>query len=320
MIFLRVVNFFRSPRFSSWIVSAVLHIVLLLAFVFLFSGGTRYNPAPGERMARAGIVLKVDTNHGEVYTDGNNNAFNSEGVRATVSVEEMLEQTFATDRLETPHHAIGVGTLNGDIGNVASLNTNKGFVGAGDKGTGVGGGGGYSTVTFFGEGTGNRFVFVIDMSGSMAENGGRPFIAAKRHLISAIDSLKDTNEFNVIFYNDTDLQLFPSPKRSTDANKVAAKRFINARIPNGGTKHGQPLYKAITMKPDVVFFLTDGDAHSDLGPADVENLTRFNARSKTSAQINTIRFGDNENGGGFMRKLAAENDGQYRFVHMRMFE
>ncbi|MDR3109370.1 MAG: VWA domain-containing protein [Planctomycetaceae bacterium] len=319
MDFLRTTNLFRSPRFSSWIGSAVLHIILLLAFLFLFKGGTRYNSVPSERTVRAGIVLKSEVEHGEIYTDGNNNAFNSEGVKVAVSVEEMLEHTFATDKLETPRNAIGVDALSGDVGSVASLNISNGFAGAGDKGTGVGGGS-YSTVTFYGEGTGNRFVFVIDMSGSMSENGGRPFLAAKRQLISAIDSLKDTNEFNIIFYNDTDLQLFSSPQRSTDANKAAAKRFINARIPGGGTKHSQPLYKAIAMKPDVVFFLTDGDAHSDLRPADVESLTRYNGRSKTSAQINTIRFGDNEDGGGFMRKLSAENDGQYRFVNVRTFE
>ncbi|HBT78513.1 MAG TPA: hypothetical protein DEB39_16670, partial [Planctomycetaceae bacterium] len=266
--------------FSSWFGSLVFHaLILLLLFFFVSVRGNPDSP-PGERLNNAGIVFKQDGEEGRVYSDSDGNTHTESPAAATPSMRDMFEERFSEQAIadSLPETAIGVSSPRGQpgIGNVTSLNTGAGLTGSDRAGTGAGPGGGKTKVRFWGtEGTAQRFVFVIDRSSSMLEDGGRPFREAKAELRRAVDSLTPENRFNVVFYSDTMSAIFGEVlKAADDINKTAAKRIIDGTLPAGGTDHEAPLIRALRMKPEVIFFLTDGDEKDALSAAALDRIQR----------------------------------------------
>ena len=153
--------------------------------------------------------------------------------------------------------------------------------------------GGVRTGIFGLETRGNRFVYVFDRSASMADPEGRPLAAAKRELLRSLDELGDVQQFHVIFYNDRHQVFTPEGSRgrlvfATDANRRAARRFVESVQPAGGTRHAEPLATAFRLAPDAVFLLTDADAGDDLEPGEIERLLRL----ADGARCMVIQFGD----------------------------
>ena len=161
-------------------------------------------------------------------------------------------------------------------------------------------------------------MYVFDHSGSME---GTQLRAAKRELIQSLDSLGDHHQFNIIFFNHT-IRLWKPPERgrrlipATEPNKHNAARFVESIVAEGGTRPLEPLMEAIVHRPDVIFFLTDGE---DFTPAQLREIERLNNRVGRGIQINVIEFG----GGGFadrssrlLQQLAVENHGQHLYVNV----
>jgi hypothetical protein len=182
------------------------------------------------------------------------------------------------------------------------------LAGAGD-GTGEGSGGGVADISFFGTtGTANSVAFVVDMSGSME---GSRFARARLELIHAIVRLKSTQKFYVVFFNSQTFPLFhPKPATemvpATSLNKRRATRWINARTPGTSTNADPALRFALALKPDVIFFLTDGE---------IPPITQVTAKEQNRAGvvINTIAF-EGRQGEVILRAMAEENGGTYRYV------
>lgn len=192
--------------------------------------------------------------------------------------------------------------------------------GGGRGGSGGGGGAasgfgaGAGTTQFFGAFvSGNKFVYVIDRSGSMSERNKME--SAKRELLDSVAQLAPEAQFQVIFYNlrvDV-LSISAGAKRlvyATDANKAVVRRKLGEIIPEGGTEHLPALKAALGLNPDVIFFLTDAD---DLREREVKDATDLN---KGRAQIHTIEFGTGAESErpNTLRKLAEQNRGTYRYV------
>ncbi|MSR59432.1 MAG: VWA domain-containing protein [Planctomycetaceae bacterium] len=155
--------------------------------------------------------------------------------------------------------------------------------------SGEGGGSGPELAAgFFGsKGEGRSFVYVVDMSQSMA---GARFRRALAELVRSINRLKPTQSFYVYFFNDQTFPLYdPRPARglqmATPANKSRASRWINARRPYSTTDPGQALQRALEMQPDVIFLLTDGELDE---PDRVRDSIR--QHNKSSVTIHTIAF------------------------------
>lgn len=179
-----------------------------------------------------------------------------------------------------------------------------------------------STAMVFGvSGTGSRFVYVFDRSDSMNGYGGKPLRAAKRELIRSIGSLTDRQQFALIFYNDrpTPFGASSGPGSMITAERgmvVSATRYIGGITAYGGTGHLDALEMALSMAPDVIFFLTD---------AAVPSLSRtqlgdVRARAQSSGTtIHTIEFGSQPSPSptSFLKRLAAENGGQYRYLDVQ---
>jgi hypothetical protein len=312
-------------RIPSWIGSVLFHFCLLLVILFCFRLFPEPPTAPGDRLASGGIVLKKDSGNQKVYDDGKNNESDetnlnsAEEIATAPTLERMLDGNLSeADLSRNLPETIGRQTASHQPANIFSaLNTGNTQIG-GDQFPALSNGkGGGKTLRVFGtEGTGNSFVFVFDRSGSMSEHAERPIRAAKTELIQCIDSLENLYRFNIIFYNENYLAWKQNRKmmEATDQNKENAKRFVEGITPVGGTRHLEPLLDAIKHRPDVIFFLTDGDEAHALSAGQLDKIARDNSHR---SQINVIQFGVGTNReSNFLKKLAANNRGQYVYVNV----
>ena len=173
-----------------------------------------------------------------------------------------------------------------------------------EKGPSVAGG------SFFGlRADGKRFVYVVDCSGSMA---GDPYARATMELLSSIANLEKTQQFFVIlystesypmFYPTFSQEFFSATDDSIRQTKIWLKDFSDG---GGGTNPEPALEQALAMKPDAIYFLTDGAI-----PPSTPSTVRGANSHKTP--VHTIGF-VNRAGEEVLRKIAEENRGQYKFV------
>jgi hypothetical protein len=181
--------------------------------------------------------------------------------------------------------------------------------------SGAPGGTGYATTSVFGvEGHGNKFVYLFDRSASM---DGPPLSAAKRQLLESLQQLDEVNQFQIIFFN-SKTRMFDASgggKRiafASDRNKQLAANFVGGITADGGTDRIIALRDALSLSPNVIFFLSDAD--DPMSASELAEVARLNRRAQ--AAICVIEFGrkpapmaDN-----FLMQLARESGGKYGYV------
>jgi hypothetical protein len=178
-------------------------------------------------------------------------------------------------------------------------------------------GGGKVRTSMFGlPGEGYKFVYVLDRSGSMGGDGSASLKAVKAELLASLKNLDTVHQFQIIFYNERPVLFNPSgaPGKlafATQRNKQTAEKFLDSIQAAGGTDHEAALRMAAGMKPDVIFFLTDGDkpklTSEQIGKAE---------RWLGGIRVNIIEFGpspapDKES---FLKELARRVGGEYLYV------
>lgn len=166
---------------------------------------------------------------------------------------------------------------------------------------------------FFGiSGYGQTFVYVVDCSGSMNENG--KFERARYELLHSIEQLNKNQRYFVIFYNhqthpmEGDKPVFASPERIAKTTQ-----WISLAEADGGTNPLPALTIALSMQPDAIYFLSDGQ----FDPNTIR-LMRFrnrpNLRLKTKTiPIHSVAFYDRF-AAGLMQTIAKNSGGEFRFV------
>ncbi len=198
----------------------------------------------------------------------------------------------------------------------------SGGLGLGDGGGSLGnakGGGKVKTSVFGIEGEGAKFVYVFDISDSMNGYYGRPLAAAKRELVGSLQTLNAEHEFQVIFYNDEPRPFAGSYKlfRADDKQKQSAINFVKDKSATGGTRHLPALKKALLLRPDVIFFLTDAD-DPPMKPSEIEEIQYMASFNNTS--INAIQFGEGPSSGAkWIQSIASGTRGQFRYVDAAKF-
>ena len=147
------------------------------------------------------------------------------------------------------------------------------------------------------------------------------FESRKRNSSSA-STLEQTQQFQVIFYNQTVLELTgnsdrPSMQWATDINRTLARQFISGVQPDGGTDHMPALKKALRYQPENLFFLTDADQPI----LSARELNEIKTANNGRTAIHCVEFGKGPeiSGDNFLRKLARENGGTYRYRDVTKF-
>jgi hypothetical protein len=163
--------------------------------------------------------------------------------------------------------------------------------------------------SFFGiRADGRRFVYVVDCSGSMI---GAPYQRAQQELIRSLAALTKAQEFFVILFSDDSYPMFfPNTTRefvkASDEAIEQVQAWVISLSHHGGTNPEPALALALKMKPDAVFFLTDG-AIPDSTPDSVRQA------NKSKVSVHTIGF-MNRAGETALQRIAEENNGRYLFV------
>ena len=293
----------RPDRFSSvagWVTSIVLHSLLLLSF----TGITWYaglGAGAGER--EVGIVVESNAS---IHSGG------SVGLSPLEpSSPDLTAPPLATSEKKQPIENLGgsVASSGTDVEiNVGSLDGGAAGPVEGDWGSlsaGEGGAGGKGA-SFFGlEARGGKFVYVVDRSSSMRHNKLQD---TKAELIRSVHSLTRTMEFFIIFY-DSSYEPMPAGGlvKATGPNKSRYLGWVEAMGCRGGTQPEQAMLMALSLKPDSIWLLSDGQFSPRA--CDVIRAANPNAR----IQIHTIAF-HSQRGQQVLQRIAEENGGHYRFV------
>lgn len=187
----------------------------------------------------------------------------------------------------------------------------------GGQGQGVRGNPGQVTTGVFGvQGKGTKFVYVFDRSGSMAGYEGRPLAASKSQLLRSLKDLTSVNQFQIVFYNNSP-QIFhirgnsPALAFGDESSKDRADRFVRGVIAQGGTSHLPALKVGLALQPDVIFFLTDAD-EPKMTPDELAQVKRAN--KGTAIHCIEFGYGSPTSELNFIKRIAAENGGQYVYV------
>lgn len=134
-------------------------------------------------------------------------------------------------------------------------------------------------------------VFVIDVSGSMRQNGKME--QAKAALQYGLDRLGAEDRFNVISFSSFEEACFEAMQPANEDKLNEARKFVAALQPSGSTNINAALQKALAMKADgdalpIVAFITDGVPTSGVTAVD---MILKNAQEAGAAERRIFCFG-----------------------------
>lgn len=170
------------------------------------------------------------------------------------------------------------------------------------------------------DGIGDTIVYVIDTSSSMS---GSRLKIAQTQLKASLQRLQPNQKFAVIFYNERRerLRLRRQDDQSmyfaNDVNKELAGHEVDRVTSDRGTDHMPALLEALSLKPDVIYFLTDGD-EPEVSPAQLAEIRRLAG----SLTIHVVRFGDgtlSSRGPTWLERLASLSNGEYGEINVDAF-
>jgi len=134
---------------------------------------------------------------------------------------------------------------------------------------------GRSAASFFGvPGKGKSIVYLIDCSSSMGPSGALE--TARHELLASLGTLPEGVRFQIIVFHSQSRTLLGrdgwlSPDSATFERVTSALRDLQAE---GKTDYDQALKRALSFRPDVLYFLTDA---RDLPSRLILDTTRLNA-------------------------------------------
>lgn len=172
----------------------------------------------------------------------------------------------------------------------------------------------------------SKVVFVLDVSRSMGWNGRLE--AAQKELVEVLEHLPRGTRFNLVVFSDRAWPWEGALVPATLTNVKRAVAYIGRQRPIAGTAAYEALQAAFADQDvDTVFFLSDGHPSGgtvvdpELILADVAEWNRFrrvrvHAIALLAGEPPPAFAGmeDADRATAFMRRLAAENDGDFKVV------
>ncbi|MEW6356191.1 MAG: VWA domain-containing protein [Planctomycetota bacterium] len=280
-----------------WVVSFAVHLALLILLAVI----TVTVPAKEESGIQVNVQLKTEEDEKDVY-------LKKEDIQK--DLDQMLPVRTSTFTAPDASPTAGLVAGPGEAGAVPVI----GITGSARRGSGNPFAVATGPVSFFGSGGGagvSSVIFVVDRSASME---GPRLDTAKEELIHSIQRLTVANMFNVIFFSDHGRHkaCWNRMVLATTENKAKAYAFIKETTTYGGTEPSTAMEQAIRSRPDLIYFLTDGEFEASA----VEDIRKylFETAEGKKIRINTIAF-QNRRGEALLRKIAGlGNNGQHRFV------
>jgi von Willebrand factor type A domain len=303
-----ILQWVRRASVSALGLSLLFHAILLLIAAKLIIGGGSYG---GGGEAGSGPIEMAVVTEGEL-THLQDQAL---GVQTpTVPEAPMKDMDVATQITDAGPAAVG-GSSGTELGDIGSLAGGGDISMGGGQGMGLGGSGG-GGASFFGvEAQGNRFAYLVDVSGSMGEslanNEVRKIEQLKAELTRSTQALLENSFFMIVrFSSDADVL---GDKRewieASPAGKKAFKTLIATLGPEGGTNPlpGFEMIFAMRPRPDAIYFMTDGE----FDPSVVDELAAMNRNLKIP--IHCIDLGSVA-GQDNLKKIANGSKGTFRFI------
>ena len=187
-----------------------------------------------------------------------------------------------------------------------------------------------SGASFFGlEAQGRRFIYIIDVSGSMdgsAFDERSRLDVTKRELARSVSGLLETSEFSVLLFAADSGALYPRAwVAATEHNKIDARARIGRLSTSdverygihntGGTDPRRAFDQAFRLRPlaDAIYLMTDGEFAQDI-PEYIDNLNR-----RARLPIHCILFTDPDSSvrqaaEPRLREIASQSGGRYTLI------
>jgi len=292
----------------AWGVSALAHVLVIAIVSNLFMHKRPVYSPGGE--AGVEIVFEQDSARGgsnvqagasELAGDVSAGDISSLAENVDAELAEMGEVTDLPVGAVSGQVTASVMRLNagGAVGNSSSAQQ---FQSLGTMADGSAG----SVASFFGvEAKGDSFVYVVDCSSSMM---GKKLWAAKSELARSVATMDRRMKFFIIFYNTKHYAMGADGLvRASEQNKSLYFKWVDSVNSGGGTDPSSAMEVALSLRPDAIWLLSDGEFDEQV----CEVIRNNNPRRKV--QVNTIAF-YSQSGQGVLKRIAFENEGKYRFV------
>lgn len=207
-------------------------------------------------------------------------------VQPDVSADPTLKLSTMSTDLSLPTDSVVASIGTGDSnGNVAAQVAEAASMGGADEAVAHQS---KTRASFFGaHADGNRFVFVIDSSGSMR---GPRWEALCKELIRAIKSLSPDQDFFVISFDSIAHPMFGLAPPKGKFLKAVSKNVDRVQNWLLSIRHGSQTFPAsavgIAMKlePDAIFLLSDGE----ISDSTVEDLRLWNRKKEEDGEIKVL--------------------------------
>ena len=281
-------------------VSLLVHIMILLGAAALLVGG-RGGSGTGDEGTQTVVEFAV---------------MPESEFRAVSDVEIEIETPVVESLLEETPLNVELSELSTEALVDRELNVNIESSSGGDRleveGTSGSGGASGGAASFFGiEARGNRFAYVVDLSGSMGQDGRMEAMLAE--LRRSITELGSHVSFYVVFYSD---DAFPLGNRrewidATSDGKRWARQKLDA-VEALGSTHPVPGFQLVSQirpRADAIYFMTDGRFSNE--EQDVNAILALNRERPTP--IHCITFVTRE-AEASMRLIAEATGGSYTHV------
>lgn len=298
---------------SSWLTSAVVHLAVILLLGVLTLNISIESPGT-ELTATIDAEEDVELHDVELGEMVDQTELDNLQALEVKLNDPGLAKLGETTNVTPADQLSYVGTIGVDdtVGEIGALFGRDGQ-GWASSGEGTGG------ATFFGvKAGGNRFAFVVDGSMSMRRNG---WAACQRELVAAVGRLKPHQFFYVILFNAKPHRMFsderpePKPLRATPENVARLRKWVYSFKLQTGTLPMASMKRVLAMRPDAIYFLTDGRLHDDTEGYLKENNKRKDAYDAVvrAATVQTIGF-YTEDGRAVLQRIAQDNGGTFRYV------
>ncbi|MDH5612157.1 MAG: marine proteobacterial sortase target protein [Gammaproteobacteria bacterium] len=152
-------------------------------------------------------------------------------------------------------------------------------------------------------------VFILDVSGSMS---GTSIEQAKLALSLALDRLKPSDKFNIIWFNNMAKKIFFDSNFASNQNIQYAQKFLSALNADGGTEMMPALQLAFStpVQPEFLrqlVFITDGNVSNE------RDLFAYIKTNLGENRLFTVGIGSAPNS-FFMKKAAKAGRGTFTFI------